>query len=93
LSLTPTPEDDEQYEDRSHNYEANQNARRRHIGEDLIWRTRLERQEYNLNQRGRELDIRKAHLRRCERRWDRREAEVRAARLSGTGRGSGSGSE
>jgi hypothetical protein len=35
-SSTPTPEDDEQYEDICHNYEAELNERRRHKGEDLI---------------------------------------------------------
>jgi hypothetical protein len=75
------------------NYEANQNTRRRHKGEDLTWRTCLKRQEYNLNQHARQLDLREVHLRRHERRCDRREAQVRAARLTGTGRGSMSGSE
>jgi hypothetical protein len=51
LSLTPTPEDDEEYEHRRRNYEADQNARQRHKCEDVIWYTRLEMQEYNLNQR------------------------------------------
>jgi hypothetical protein len=51
----------------SHNYEADQNARRRHRGKDLIRHTRLERQEYNLNQRARVLDIHEAHLCRRER--------------------------
>jgi hypothetical protein len=46
LRLTPTLEDNEQYEDRRHNYEADQNARRRCRGEDLIWHTRVKRQEY-----------------------------------------------
>jgi hypothetical protein len=36
LSLTPEPEDDEQYEDRRCNYEAKRHARWRHRGEDLI---------------------------------------------------------
>jgi hypothetical protein len=67
LSSTPTPEDNEGYEDRRCNYEADQNARRRRRGEDVIWRTHLERQEYNLNQRARALNIREAHLRRRER--------------------------
>jgi hypothetical protein len=49
LSPTPEPEDDEQYEDMRHNYEAECHARRRHMGEDLIWRTRMQREEYNLN--------------------------------------------
>jgi hypothetical protein len=90
LSPTPTPEDDEEYEDRRHNYEANQNARRRRRSEDVIWCTRQQREEYNLNQRARALDIREAHLHRREQRCDHREAEFRAER---TGRGSRSGSE
>jgi hypothetical protein len=90
LSLTPTPEDDEEYEHRRRNYEADQNARRRHKCEDVIWYTRLEMQEYNLNQRARVLDICEAHICRRERRCDRREAKLRAAR---TDRGSKSGSE
>jgi hypothetical protein len=93
LSPTPTPKDDEEYEDRHCNYEANQNARRRQRGEDLIWRTHLQRQEYNLNQRARQLDLCEAHLHRHECKCDCHEAEVRAARLSETGRGSESGSE
>jgi hypothetical protein len=51
LSPTPTPEDDEQYEDKRCNYEAERHARRRHRGKDLIWRTRMQREEYNLNLR------------------------------------------
>jgi hypothetical protein len=90
LSPTLTPEDDEEYEDIHRNYEADQNAHRRHRGENVIWRTRLERQEYNLNQCAQALDIHKAHIRRRERRCDRCEAELRAARI---GRGSESGSE
>jgi hypothetical protein len=53
LSLTLKPEDDEQYEDMHHNYEAEHHARQRHMGEDLICRTRMQREEYNLNQRAR----------------------------------------
>jgi hypothetical protein len=49
LSPTPILEDDEQYKDRRRNYEADQNARRRGRGKDLIWRTHLEMPEYNLN--------------------------------------------
>jgi hypothetical protein len=49
-SPTPTPEDDEQYEDRCHNYEAERNAHRRHMDENLIWRTCMQSEEYNLNQ-------------------------------------------
>jgi hypothetical protein len=44
------------------NYEAEHQARQRHRGEDLIWRTSMQRQEYNLNQRRRQLDVREAHL-------------------------------
>jgi hypothetical protein len=73
------------------NYEAGQNAHWRRRGKDLIWRTRLKRQEYNLNRHARALDIPEAHLRRHESRCDRREAKVRAARVSGTSRGSRSG--
>jgi hypothetical protein len=54
---TPTPEDDGQYEDKEINYEAERNTRRRHMGEDLIWCTRMQSQEYNLNQRTRQLDV------------------------------------
>jgi hypothetical protein len=83
----------EPYEDMCHNYEADQNSCQKRRGKDLIWCTRLERQEYNLNQRARELDIGEAHVRRHERWCDRHEAEVHVARLSGNGRGSTSGSE
>jgi hypothetical protein len=44
------PEDDE-YEDKCRNYEADQNACQRHRGKDVIWRTCVQRQVYNLNQR------------------------------------------
>jgi hypothetical protein len=50
MSPTPTPEDDDQYETRETNYEAKREACRRHKGEDLIWHTNMQRQEYNLNQ-------------------------------------------
>jgi hypothetical protein len=86
LIPTLTPEDDEEYEDMCHNYEDDQNARRRRRGEDLIWRTRLQRQEYNLNQRAGQLDLREAHLRRHKHRCDRCEAEVHIAILSANGR-------
>jgi hypothetical protein len=36
LSPTPTPEDDEQYEDMRRNYEAECHAHQRHKGEGLI---------------------------------------------------------
>jgi hypothetical protein len=76
---TPTPENDEEYEDREMNYEAERQARQRHRGEDLIWRTSMQRQEYNLNQHRRQLDVREAHLRVRERRCVRHEAEICAA--------------
>jgi hypothetical protein len=90
---TPTPEDDEEYENRECNYEAERQARRRHRGEDLIWRTSMQRQEYNLNQHRRQLDVCEAHLRVRQCRCDRREAEICAARMRGTDMGSESGSE
>jgi hypothetical protein len=62
LSPTLAPEDDEEYEDRRRNYKADKNGHCRHRGEDVIWHTRLQRQEYNLNQHARALDIREAHL-------------------------------
>jgi hypothetical protein len=59
----------------------------------LIWRTSMQRQEYNLNQHTRQLDVREVHLHVRERRCDRRKAEIHAARLRGTDMGSESGSE
>jgi hypothetical protein len=87
-SPIPTPEDDEQYEDICHNYKAERNTRQRHRGEDLIWRTRMKREEYNLNQRTWQLDVREAHLRIREHRCDHREAKIRAERMRGTNMGS-----
>jgi hypothetical protein len=75
------------------NYEAERHACQRHMDEDLIWRTRMQREEYNLNQHARQLDVREAHLRRRERRCDRREAEIRATRMRGTDTETESGSE
>jgi hypothetical protein len=75
------------------NYEAERQARRRHRGKDLIWRTNMQRQEYNLNQRTRQLDIHEAHLRVRECRCDRREAEIHAVRMRDRDIGSESGSE
>jgi hypothetical protein len=49
-SPTPTLENEEEYENREINYEAKRQAHQRHRGEDLIWRTSMQRQEYNLNQ-------------------------------------------
>jgi hypothetical protein len=43
----------------------------------------MQRQEYNLNQRRRQLDVREAPLRVRECRCDHREAEIRAARMRG----------
>jgi hypothetical protein len=63
------------------------------MGEDLIWHTRMQREEYNLNQRTRHLDVREAHLRILERRCDHREAEICAVRMRGTYMESESGSE
>jgi hypothetical protein len=48
----------------------------------------MQRQEYNLNQCRRQLDIRDTHLRVRERRCDRREAEIHAARMRGMDMGS-----
>jgi hypothetical protein len=92
-SPTPTLENDEEYEDREMNYEAERQARQSHRGEDLIWHTSMQRQEYNLNQRRRQLDVHEAHLRVRERRYDRREAEIRATRMRGMDMGSESGSK
>jgi hypothetical protein len=80
-SPTPTPENDEEYDDIEMNYEAERHARQRHMGEDLIWCTSMQRQEYNLNQCRRQLDIHEAHLCVREHRCDRREAEIHAARM------------
>jgi hypothetical protein len=93
LSSTPEPEHDEQYKDRHRNYEAKCHARWRHRGEDLIWRTRMQKEEYNLNQRTRQPDIREAHLRRRECRCDRRETEICAIRMRGMDTETESGSE
>jgi hypothetical protein len=93
LSPTSKLEDDEEYEDKHRNYKADQNACQRCTGEYLIWHTCLQRQEYNLNQHARQLDLREAHLCRRERRCDHHEAKIHVARLSGNGRKSGSGSD
>jgi hypothetical protein len=93
LSSTPTPEDDEHYDDICHNYEAECHAHRRHMGEDLIWHTHMQREDYNLNHCARQLGVREAYLHRRERRCDRHEADIHAARMSGTDTGRESGSE
>jgi hypothetical protein len=53
----------------------------------------MQRQEYNLNQHRRQLDICEAHLRVCEYRFDHHEAEIHAARMMGMDMGSESESE
>jgi hypothetical protein len=53
----------------------------------------MQREEYNLNQRTRQLDVREAHLHIRERRCDHREAEIHVARMMGTDMGSESRSE
>jgi hypothetical protein len=63
LSLTPSLELDEEYEARRDDENMDRTARMRHCEEDLIWRNRLENEEWNLNQRARQLDVREAHLR------------------------------
>jgi hypothetical protein len=91
-SSTPTPENDEEYENREINYDVECQAHQRHMGKDLIWRTSMQRQEYNLNQRRRQFDVREAHLHVREHRCDRREAEIHAERMRGMDMGSKSGS-
>jgi hypothetical protein len=61
--------------------------------EYLIWRTSMQRQEYNLNQRRRQLNVRETHLCVREHRCDHREAEIRTARMRGMDMGNESGSE
>jgi len=87
LSPTPSPELDEDYAARRTDEDMDRTARLRRWNEDVIWRTRLQMQEWNLNQRAREQDVREANLRRREHRVRRREAELRAARIRGRGRG------
>jgi hypothetical protein len=53
----------------------------------------MQRQEYNLNQCRRQLEVREAHLSVRECRCDRREAEIHATRMRGTDMGSESGLE
>jgi hypothetical protein len=93
LSPTPSLELDEEYENMRLNLEAERNACQRHKGEDLIWRTRMQREEYNLNQRAQQLDVHEAHLHRCERRCDHHKIEIRAIRMRGMGTEMGSGPE
>jgi hypothetical protein len=88
LSPTPSSKLDEEYEARHDVENIDCTARMRHYEEDLIWSNRLQNEEWNLNQRARQLDVHEAHLRRWEHRCDRREADLRAARLGGRGRGS-----
>jgi hypothetical protein len=93
FSLTLSPELDEVYQARRDDEEDECNAHRRHMREDLIWCTHLEMEEYNLNRRARQLDVREAHLCRHEQRCDRHEAKVPAARLRGMGTVRGRGSQ
>jgi hypothetical protein len=53
----------------------------------------MQRKEYNLNQRTRQLDVCEAHLHIRECRCDRHEADISSARMRGTDTGSESGSE
>jgi hypothetical protein len=55
----------------------------------------MQREEYNLNQRICQLDVREVHLHlhARERRCDRREVEIHAARMRGTDMGSDNGLE
>jgi hypothetical protein len=53
----------------------------------------MQRQEYNLNQHRRQIDVREAHLRVREHRCDRREAEICAARMRGMNMRSENGSK
>jgi hypothetical protein len=92
-SPTPTPENDKECENREINYEAKCQARQGHRGEDLIWCTSMQRQEYNINQRRKQLDVREAHPCVRERRCDLREAEIHVAGMKGTDMGSESGLE
>jgi hypothetical protein len=50
LSPTSSPELDEEYQNMCIDEEAKQNARRRHMGEYLIWHACLQMEEYNLDQ-------------------------------------------
>jgi hypothetical protein len=90
LSPTPSPELDEEYQARHDEEEMHLNARHRNWHEDLIWYNHLEMEERNLNLHAQQLDIREEHLCRRERICDRREVEVRAARMRGRGRNRGS---
>jgi hypothetical protein len=89
LSPSLLPESDEEYVARHDDEDMDRTAHIRHWEEDLIWRNHLEMEERNLNQRASKLDIHEAHLRRRERRCDRCEADLHAARLRGTTRGRG----
>jgi hypothetical protein len=80
------PELDEEYEARCDDENMDRAARMRHCEEDSIWQNHLQNQEWNLDQRARQLDVCEAHLRRQECRCDRRDASLRAARLQGRGR-------
>ena len=68
MSPTPSPELNEEYAARRTDEDMDRTARLRRCNEDVIWRTRLEMQEWNLNQRAREQDVRETNLRRQEHR-------------------------
>ena len=87
MSPTPSPELDEDYAARRTDEDMDRIARLRCWNEDMIWRTRFQMQEWSLNQRAREQDVREANLCRREHRVRRREAELRAARIRGRGTG------
>jgi hypothetical protein len=53
----------------------------------------MQRQEYNLNQRRRQLDVREAHIRVRKHICDHREAKIRATRMRDTDMRSESESE
>ena len=95
MSPTPSLELDEDYAARRTDEDMDRTARLRRWNEDVIWRTRLQMQEWNLNQCAREQDVREANLRRQKHRVQRREAQLRAelhaARIRGRGRGRGRG--
>jgi hypothetical protein len=79
---------DEEYEAKRDDENMDRAVCMMHCEEDLIWRNRLQNQEWNLNQRERQLDVCETHLHRREHICDRRDADLRAARLWGRRRGS-----
>jgi hypothetical protein len=53
----------------------------------------MQREEYNLNQYTRQLEVHEAHLHIRERICDHHEVDIRATKMRGTDMGSESGSE